>query len=207
MQAGFIDEEGEVESDSPEAESEAVGGSAPSASMAAVEGLLSNLALSDQATDKATAAMAAAPQAAPGDGALPEAQLASEIEAADAEPDVAATAGADSDAGNDRLVEEAGAQLAQLQLRADAGADDAHQPGEDLGIAAEEPQPAAPAATVTAADTEGADGAAGPGKPVGSKRGSHGKKVLTSPLQSLSEGSLPHACAVRGECPSGAGRL
>lgn len=197
MQAGCIDEEEEVEFDSPEAESEAAGGTAPSASMAAVEGLLSNLALSDQATDKVTAAMAAAPQAAPGDGALPE-----------AEPDVAAAAGADSDAGADRLVEEAGAQLAQLQLRADAGADEAHQPEQDQGMTAEEPQPAAPAAAaVTAADAAGANGAAGPGKPGGSKRGSHGKKVLTSPLQSLSERSLLHLCAVRGVCPSGAGHL
>ena len=184
-----------MEFDSPEAESEAAGGSAPNASMAAVEGLLSNLALSDQANNKATAA--AAPQAAPGDGALPE-----------AEPDVAAAAGADSDAGADRLVEEAGAQLAQLQLRADVGADEAHQPEQDQGMTAEEPHPAAPAAAaVTAADAAGDKGAAGPGKPGGSKRGSHGKKVLTSPLQSLSEGSCLHVCAVGGVCPSGAGHL
>ena len=156
-----------------------MGGSAPSASMAAVEGLLSNLALSDQATDKATAATAAALQAAPGDGALSEAQLAGETDASEAEPGVAAATGADSDAGADRLVEEAGAQLAQLQLGADAGADEAHEPEQDQGVTAEEPQPAAPAAAaVTAADAKGADGAAGPGKPVGSKRGSHGKRVL-----------------------------
>lgn len=181
---------------------------APSADVAAVEGLLSDLALSDAGIesvmadapearaaghpDQATATAAAPPAsrdaAAPGsdaaDGDAPAPAAAEHsVGAAQAEPDPAAPA----PAGNDPegLVEEAEQQLAQLHLGAGRSAEAAEAPYSEEQQAAEVPQVAGSAAGTTVSNGKGARNAGqeilGRNKPPSSKRGSLTKKVLNPP--------------------------
>ena len=180
---------------------------APSADVAAVEGLLSGLALSDAGAGtaaasapeagaaahpdqlKATATSPSAPrEAAPpdADGATKDAPApASGEDPAEApetgQPDLAAAAPAGD--AQEKLVQEAEQLLAQLQLGASASAKAGEAPlSEHRQQAAEGPQVAGTAADTTAANIQGAGGAEGredPGRsrPAGSKRGSLTKKV------------------------------
>ena len=228
------DKEGEeAEADAAIAEGAAEQSAAPSADIAAVEGLLSGLALSeadteqataaalvagaegqpDQATAAATAPPACREAAALGLGGTVEVipAPAAAADSAEAEPDLAATESAAAEgsaeaepdlaapapAGDaqEKLVEEAEQQLAQLQLGAGRSAKVGEAPGSEEQQAAEGPQVAGSAAGAAASNAEGAEEAAGQevagqSKPSSRKRGSLTKKVPNPPSHLWSSSDL-----------------
>ena len=188
-------------------------GMAPSADVAAVEGMLSGLALSDTGAESAVAAApalcaAAQPDQAPaeaeaptafGDAAAPDLKLEDAeapvpgaapkaAEAAKAGPDLAAAAPTCDT--SEKLVREAEQQLAQLRLCAGHSGETADAPLTAQQQAAEGPHLEGNAAAVSAGRVEGAEHTAGQedsgqSKPARSKRGSLTKKVFSLPLQQL----------------------
>jgi len=233
LQAGGIDEEDEEEANG-NAEDGAEQSAQSSTDVAAVEGMLSGLALSDSdgaATGPDQAVHAAVAPDTPVEGAAsnadginrvagaaPEQELAEAIqavsgadaahgeataaaaadentEATEIEPDLAAAAAEDAGAeageaepdlaaaaaADDKLVEEAEQQLAQLQLGAGKSTTAKGPLSEQQAIAAE-PQVEATAAGIDVTSGEGADYAvredvSGTAKPAGNKMGSFTKKV------------------------------